>query len=53
MVGTKAQVGEGVRSTVSAADDMIDEHGRGPTSWNCADVPIAVQCGGAEPKPGG
>jgi hypothetical protein len=54
MVGTKAtQVGEVVRSTVSAADDMIDKPGRGPTSWNCADVPIAVQCGGAEPKPGG
>jgi hypothetical protein len=49
MVGTKAaQVGEVVRSTVSGPDDMIDKDGRGPTSWNCADVPIAVQCGGAE-----
>ena len=51
MVGTKAaQVGEVVRSTVSAADDMIDEHGRGPASWDCADVPIAVQCGAARSR---
>ena len=54
MVGTKAtQVREVVRSSVSAADDMIDEHGRGPASWSCADVPIAVQCGSAQPEPGG
>lgn len=53
MVGTKAaQVGEDVRSTISAADDMIDEHGRGPASWDCAAVPISIQCGGSEPPPG-
>ena len=52
MVGTKAaQVGEVVRSTVSAADDMIDKPSRGPASWNCADVPVAVQCGCAKQPP--
>lgn len=47
MAGTKAtQIDEVVRSTVSAVDDMMDERGRGPASWDCAAVPIAVQCGG-------
>ena len=54
MVGTKAaQVGGVVSSTVSAADDMIDKHGRGPASWDCADVPIVVQCDARSPSQAG
>jgi hypothetical protein len=40
-----AQVSTSINSTDSTIDDTIDVGS--PANWQCADVPIAVQCGTA------
>jgi hypothetical protein len=46
-----AQVAEDVRSTGPAANDMIDTLGLISASWDCAGVPITVQCSGTQSMP--
>jgi hypothetical protein len=46
-----AQVGEGVASTASTADDVMEVGSIAP-SWDCVGVPITVQCSRTQTHPG-
>jgi hypothetical protein len=46
-----AQVVEGIASTASTADDVINVGSITP-SWDCADVPITLQCSRTQAHPG-
>lgn len=48
----RTHVAERVEPTVSATDDVINDRRLGPASWDCASVPITVQCGSTQPQPG-